>query len=172
MTGAVGLLKLLASGAAALTRSAGRPAPKAEGGFASLLDRARSGSLSSGLGVTVDELAGVELTPEQLARLADAADRAQAQGAQRALVLIDGQALTLDVAVREITGKADFSPGKVLTGIDAVVHVPPAGATVDSTGVSVTGPPAVLPLPGADAGLNPSLMKLLRREPSGPARVH
>lgn len=168
MTVAAGLLKLLSSTALGRSSAAQRPQPTEPSGFASLLDRARSGSLSSGLGVTIDEFAGIELSADQLARLADAADRAQAQGAQRALVLIDGQALTMDVALREVTGRADISGGRVLTGIDAVVSVPPAGAAPDPLGrANADQAPGVLPLPRADAAaVNPSLLKLLRRDPA------
>jgi hypothetical protein len=153
--GPVELLRLLASTGHAGGRG---PSPAAEpggaNGFAALLARAERGEVSSGLPVTIARGAGVELTLDQLSRLAAAADRAEARGATRALVLIDGLALRLDVGVRQVTGVADLGSGDVLTGIDAVIRVPspePPGGAV-----------APVPLPRADAAaMNPSLARVL-----------
>lgn len=106
----------------------------ADSGFAELLAKAREGEISSGLPVTLAPGAEVELTESQLARVAKAADRAEAQGATRALLLIDGVALTLDVGVRQVTGSVDMNTGMV-TGIDAVLSAPPE-ATPASQGFS------------------------------------
>lgn len=130
----------------------GRPAPAstpahvADGaGFAAMLTGARQGELSSGLPVRVAKSANVTLSDEQLSRLAVAADRAQAQGATRALVFIDGMALRLDVSMREVTGAAQVKGGAVLTGIDAVISVPPAPGTATPPDADMTpgvlGPP-------------------------------
>jgi hypothetical protein len=148
------LLKLLAS----VPNATSRPAPPKAGEgteFRSLLERAQRGEVSSGLPVTIAPGAAVTLSENQLTRLGDAADRAEAQGASRALVLIDGLALRLDVGVREVTGAAEIKADTVLTGIDAVISV---GSGGDSAS---TGP---IPLPRAGAGpLNPSLLDLLAR---------
>ncbi|MCW5775123.1 MAG: hypothetical protein KIS87_01580 [Phycisphaeraceae bacterium] len=101
--------------------------PSAGSEFAALLASAQSGELQTGLEVTVARGAGVQLSPSQLERLAVAADRAHAEGASRALVLIDGMALELDVLSRTITGGVDLEAEGVLTGIDAVVRVGAAG---------------------------------------------
>jgi hypothetical protein len=108
--------------------------------------------------VTIDKTAPVRLTTDQLQRVALATDQAEAQGATRALVLIDGQALRLDVLDRRITGSADLSAAGVLTGLDAVVSVPGVG----QTGAAPVGP-SVLPLPRSGI-VSPSLLRAL----SGP----
>ncbi|MCC6676955.1 MAG: hypothetical protein IT436_07415 [Phycisphaerales bacterium] len=89
--------------------------------FAELLGKAADGQITSGLPVTVAKGAGVNLSADQLVRIGSAADRAQAAGADRAVVLIDGAALKLDVATRTITGPADLSPGATHGDIDALV---------------------------------------------------
>ncbi len=76
----------------------------------------------------------VELTQEQMARIAEAADRAEAEGASSAVVMIDGMALELDVMLRTIRSVVDQESG-LKTGIDAVVY---AGNTPESK--PVTGP--------------------------------
>lgn len=120
----VQLLRLLAGGHAA-GDVAGSPRRGPEPtGFAELLRLAREGEIASGLPVMVPEDAGVTLTESQLARLAAATDRAQAAGAQTALVLIDGMALTLDVGARRIIGRAEFGSDGVLASVDAVIRVP------------------------------------------------
>ena len=118
------LLRSLASG----IRPGGNAAPTPPAGlaFESLLARARAGELTTGAPVKVTRSAGVNLTDEQLARLSIAADRAEAQGATRALVLIDGMALSLDVGVRTITDAIDMAAPAVHQGFDGVVTVPPA----------------------------------------------
>lgn len=155
MTGTpLDLLQLLAAGAQGVRRAAGLTPGQVEGAdFASLLKRAGEGGLASGREVTIDERAGVQLTPDQLARIGAAADTAEAQGATRAVVLIDGMALRLDVTLREVTGSADLSGGGVLTGLDSLVSVPPVGGAEAAQ---------VVPLPNArGAGLNPSLLQAL-----------
>jgi hypothetical protein len=162
------LLRLLGSG---VTPGAERPAAQtgAAGGadFASLLTKARSGEVSSGRPVTIGRGAGIKLSEEQLAKIASVADRAEAQGATRALVLIDGMALKLDITLREITGRADLGSGGVLTGVDAVVSVPGAAGPAGRHG---GGPAAGAVLPNAGAGWgNGSLLKSLAG-PGGPVR--
>ncbi len=121
---AVQLLRALGSG----IRPAGGEQPAAgAASFAEMLESAKAGTVSSGLAVEVAPDAGVNLTNDQLARVAQAADRAEASGAHRALVEIDGQRLMLDVASRTVTGHAAEGPGGVVTGVDAVIRVPDAG---------------------------------------------
>jgi hypothetical protein len=146
------LLKLLSPAAPG---PAGLPPERVEGAdFATLLTQARAGEVASGLPVK-NAARGLELSEDQLRRLALAADRAEAQGATRALVLIDGLTLKLDITMREITGSADLKSGNILTGIDAVINMQSPGAE----------PPQVLPLPRNSAGLgNASLLKLLAEQ--------
>ena len=121
--------------------------------FASLLSKATSGSApASGLPVTVSPRSGVTLSDDQLARFSQAADQAQAQGVTNALVFMDGQAYTLNVQSRQVTGKADLSKAAV-TGIDGVVGVPDVSAA-DQTDT-------VLSLPHAPFDGGSSLSKLL-----------
>lgn len=100
------------------------PAPADGLSFESLLSKARAGEVATGAPITVSRGAGVNLTDDQLARLSLAADRAEAQGATKALVLIDGMALSLDVGVRTITGAVDLASSAVHQGFDGVVTVP------------------------------------------------
>jgi hypothetical protein len=138
-----------------------KPADLEAGNFQALLRRAEAGDVASGREVSVARDAALNLAPEQIARLSVAADRAEAAGAHHALVLIDGQALRLDVDRRQITGKADLGSGLVLTDIDAVVSVP--GAAASAAG-GEAGAPRILPMPQPSSGaLNPSLLEILSR---------
>lgn len=152
------LLKLLGSG----SRPGLAPAPSAAAAapgvdFGSLLKQAREGTLASGRSVTVAKGAGVNLSAEQLARLSAAADKAEAQGATGALVLIDGMALKLNLTTREVTGRADLNSGAVLTGVDSVVSLP---STAGSSGAAAGAAPVPLPKAGAGWG-NASLLQTL-----------
>lgn len=109
----------------------------AGGDFAHLLDMARSGKLGDNEPATIAEGAGVKLSEDQLRRVGQAVDRAKAQGAAQALVLIDGMALKVDVLTREVKGSADLDGG--VTGVDAVINVPSAtrpGSLLDALGGS------------------------------------
>lgn len=143
---AADLLKALGSravpGLAPVSSLASAAAQTRLGGldFARMLEQARGGSLASGRQVTLGKGAGVELTDDQIKRISVAADIAEAQGATRALVMIDGMAIKLDVSMREVTGAVDMKKAGVLTGIDAVIDVPStdsadgAGKAVAPTG--------------------------------------
>ena len=153
-TGANELLRALGGGMrpAALRPAGAAPmgAPSSPGavGFAELLSMARAGQVSSNLPVTVAKGADVNLSDEQLRRVGVAMDRAEAAGATRALVLIDGVALRVDVGVRQITGQASLDPGMALSGIDGVVAAPVAGGSEASV--------------GAAPGVNEALLRALR----------
>jgi len=125
-------------------------------GFEQLLSAAQAGTVSSGLPVRVASQAGVSLSTSQLSRLSGAADQAEAAGASRAVVMIDGMALTMDVGLRTITGQADMSSTKVLSGVDAVV-------TVANDAGQVPGQ-VPLPSPGAQ---NASLLNILAARKPG-----
>lgn len=135
MTNAIDLLRSLGLGSQP-AGSATSAAPVGGMSFSDLLSKATEGEFSTGLEVTLASGANVELTSEQLQRLAKVADSAEAQGASRVLVLMDGQALTMDVGVRQITGTADMNG--VVTGIDAVVAAPGSGVNAAQP---VIGPP-------------------------------
>jgi hypothetical protein len=119
------LLRLL--GGQAVPGLASAPAqahPSGSLDFARLLEQAKAGALASGREVTMARNAGVTLSDEQMKRLSAAADLAESQGATRALVMMDGLALKLDIGMREITGVVDLKRSACLTGIDAVIQVP------------------------------------------------
>lgn len=147
------LLRLLgampSAGASAGTRSAGVDSAD----FRALLDQARAGQVSSGAQVRVGKDAGVALDDEQLQRLAQAADIAEANGVGRAVFLIDGLAVTMDVATRTITGIATADKTSVLADMDAVVTV----ASKDAP-----APPLIAAAP-TSAGINPTLIEALAR---------
>jgi hypothetical protein len=107
--------------------------------------------------VRIAQGSGVTLTEAQLERVQKAADVAEAHGATRAVLLIDGEELMLDVGAREITGRADLGGlegrGGMVTGIDAVIRVP---------GTDEGGSMAVLPPPPM-GGLEPTLLSALAR---------
>ncbi|MBM4108078.1 MAG: hypothetical protein FJ255_04610 [Phycisphaerae bacterium] len=145
-TGPIDLLRSLASGTRGPERAASPQGPKT---FERMLELARNAELSSGAPVRLSPMAGVELTEPQLARLAEAADRLEASGATRALVVIDGRALSLDVATRTVTGSVRVEPGKPLVGFDAVLHLPEAHAVA----APVVPPPA--------GATNPSLARII-----------
>jgi hypothetical protein len=160
-----GLMQLLGpSGTQGVSAAGGatlNPAQVAGADFTSLLQQARTGGMSSGRAVTVSSASGVKLSLDQLQRVADAADRAEAQGATRALVLIDGMALRVDLTARQVTNAVDLSKPGVTTGIDSIVSVP---------SVQQHSGAAVMPLPRGNAALgNPSLLKALAGAKAGTA---
>jgi len=161
---AVSLLRALGGGARPLGISgAGAATGTARSGtaagvpFADLLARAQTGEVASALPVTVTNGAGVNLSEDQLQRLSVAADRAEASGATRALVLIDGMALRLDVGVRQITGTAELGAGAALSGIDGVVRAPESADSGANESISVGVPRSGAP------GLNATLLRALAR---------
>ncbi|MEQ8769931.1 MAG: hypothetical protein RIB60_05420 [Phycisphaerales bacterium] len=97
------------------TRAAGGP------GFADLLHAARSGAVSSGLPVEIESALGLELSDEQRARLELAADRATSEGAERAVVVLDGKALVLDVEARRVIDAKDLDELGAIPNVDAVI---------------------------------------------------
>lgn len=122
--------------------------------FDSLLQLVAHGELSSGRSVECDCELSDPLDDDQLARLADAADRAEAAGAQRAVMVIDGRAVIMNVPDRVIDTEIS-APGsaKVFGDIDAAVNVPRA----DEGPVEV-----LLPFPGGGA-VSPSVAREMER---------
>ena len=176
-TGASELLRSLGAGLRpAGIDAAGKTSGPARAGsgamFADLLASARAGEISSGAPVTIAKGAGVELSEDQLRRLSIAVDRAEASGATRALVMIDGMALRVDVGVRQVTGRAELAPGAALSGIDGIVQAPDAEAGLPVAAGSGPGVPAVAgqSVPGSSSGLlglNPSLIRALSARAGG-----
>ncbi|MEK6701258.1 MAG: hypothetical protein AABZ53_03275 [Planctomycetota bacterium] len=164
MNSGIDLLRMLSGGdgRAAATGALGR-SPLTQGGvggasFAELLGKARDGQVHSELPVQVSPGSGIDLSPEQLERLAQIADRAEASGASRVLVNIDDTWVRLDVGVRQVTGAAELTPGEIVGGIDAVVTAPPAPGTQSAGTIGV---------PNATLGMNSSLIDALERAAIG-----
>jgi hypothetical protein len=167
---ALNLLRGLASGVLpggveTARKNGNTPADISSASFSQLFKSiSRSGS---GLPVSIAAGTGLELSSEQLSRIALAADKAQAQGASRALVMIDGQALQLDVGVRQVTGKVDLNSTDVLSGIDTVVWAGgSSGGAKDGTAAS--GGPSSLRFKELN-GWNPSLLRVLSDGSAGTA---
>ncbi len=140
---AASLLKLLGSG----VRPDGATPIQLRGGvdpgidFAELLRKAESGEIGSGRPVRIAPGVDLSLSEAQLDRLAKAADAAEAAGASRALTMLDGQALVLDIDSRTVQGAIDSLAEKVgdhevLTGVDAALIVSEEGS-----GGAPAGPP-------------------------------
>jgi hypothetical protein len=115
------LLKLLSSGVrpAGVEPQGAARGPGGELGFAHLLRQARSGAAQSGLPVALDTSIGLELDASGHDRLSRAVDQLQASGAQRGVVLIEGRALLVDVATRQVTGVVSSDSG--VLDVDGVV---------------------------------------------------
>ena len=153
LLGALG--SMIRPGGASAVPTAGASSPIGpDGDFANALARAESGDLTSNAPIKIAKGLDLKLSEGQLARLSGVADRAEAQGAGRAIVLIDGQALTLDVASRTITGRADINSTQIHAGTDAVITVAPENSQPSA---ALLGPPSA----GAATLANPSLLKSL-----------
>jgi len=116
--------------------------------FAELLAGKASGKLSSDRGVNIRPESGVQLNTDQMARVANAMDQAEAAGAQHALVMIDGMALKVDVGVRQVLSQVDMKQSAVMSGIDTVVQAGNHTASAQKP---------TMP----SAGFHPSLAKIL-----------
>lgn len=123
MIGSVDLLRKLGSGV--------RPDGNAEASppntsaierepFQGLLLRARAGELASGRDVRMAAGGDVEFDQEMMSRLSEAADAAQAAGAERLLAWVDGRVVGVDLGAREARA-IDRADGEILTGFDAAV---------------------------------------------------
>lgn len=111
------------SGAAPLGK-----APLEGADFATLLQRVERGETSSKRPVEIAPDAKVELSDDQHAQLSDLIDRAEAAGAARILVQLDGANLLVDVQTRTI--ERIIEPGAIeplLTGIDATAILDTSG---------------------------------------------
>jgi len=133
------MLRSLLTGRTATPGPNGSAASSSAGvDFAAMLSSARSGEVTSTR--PVQAAAGVEkaLTPEQLRRIGVAADRAESAGMTSAVVLIDGQAVKLDVLGRQVEAVVD--PRAVaLTGVDGVLAAPPSSLAEQVSGQSGLG---------------------------------
>lgn len=141
-----------------------RPVGVESADFASLLDDVHAGKMNSARPLSVATGANVELSSDQMQRLAVAADAAEAAGAQRLLAMIDGQGVTIDVDSRTITGSTDALKGRVVTDVDAFIVVPdgsPAALKSLFASSPEAGPRKIAATPGLDSVRNESLASLI-----------
>lgn len=141
-----------------------QPAGVESADFASLLDDVHAGKMASARPLSIASGAGVELSSDQMQRLAVAADAAEAAGAGRLLAMIDGQGVTIDVASRTITGGVEGLKGRVVTDVDAFIVVPdgsPNALRSLFASSPEAGPHKVAATPGLDAVRNDSLATLI-----------
>lgn len=137
---ATNLLKMLGSSGGAPMLAPGARAGKPDVGtadFKELLGLAQKGEMDTGRAVSIDPGLNIDLTPDQVKALSAAADQAEAAGLNRALVMIGGRGLVLDVASRAVTAAADMGTPGVLSQIDGVVS---AQGREGDRGVTLTPP--------------------------------
>ncbi len=130
-------VKWLARLASGVRPDSGAPvAPADHDAFTSLLRRARRGELRSARRVVISRRLDLSLSEDQVERLSAAADAAEAAGSRRALALIDGRAVALDVPARTIDHAHDAGDApSVLTDIDAVCIAPAASESGAGDGI-------------------------------------
>lgn len=165
----VELLRALGGAAPSGATTPTRVADRTQGAFDRLLGLAAGGGIGSGVSqpVTVAPDLGLELSAEQMQRLGEAADRAEASGAKTALVALDGVLVKLDVAERSVTQRVETMSGDVIAGIDAFVDARTPGSGPSGLGAVGSGPESTSPvgvllgLLGSAAGLNPTMARAI-----------
>jgi hypothetical protein len=111
--------------------------------FATLLGRARAGSIESGR-LPVQRSAGEELAIDAAPRIARALDMLEARGFRRAAVLYGQRLFIADVATRTLESEVLAQEGPMPLAVDAAVRVP----TPEEEGPSsVPGPPNAVQVP-------------------------
>jgi len=113
--------------------------------FASLLNRARKGGVSSGrevsLANSLRDNPNVKLSAEDIGKLSAAADILEAAGSIRAMVVLNGTPYELDVGGRTITSILDTNNSQIISGIDAFIDLDNAGFGASSNTASITSTP-------------------------------
>jgi flagellar operon protein len=109
-------------GATAPAQPAKPTAPKPGPSFADALDRA-SGVKFSGHALQRVERRGIDTSPQTLARLDGAVQRAAAKGARESVVLVDGTAFVVSVRNKTVITAVDAQSMRehVFTNIDSAV---------------------------------------------------
>ena len=106
--------------------------------FNELLSLASKGSVHSGRQVDCSCDVNEPLESDQIDRLSAAADRAEASGAQKALMLIDGRGFIMNVAQRSIEAELSVEhQTSIFKNVDTAIYVPAEGETPQS----ILGPP-------------------------------
>jgi hypothetical protein len=119
------LLSLVGLGSRLLGLGGGEQAAPAAG-FDEALAAAQDGDLDSGRAIVSGPELGVDLSSDQLQRLAHATDVAEAQGATSAAVLIDGMVIRVDVESRTAVASAP-AESALMADVDVVVSAAPSG---------------------------------------------
>jgi len=126
------MLRRLAGGVRPVAQQATWPpdAPPAAGSpsFESLLAEVRSGKVRSSRDVRAASGLELDLGAPERERLSIAVDAAEAAGAKKVLVLLDGRALSVNVPERSIDACEPLDSARVVTGIDGVVVAPDVAA--------------------------------------------
>jgi hypothetical protein len=138
----------------AAARSAQPAAPISGTPFDELLEEARTGAATGASPVKLAKGLDLKLNEDQLARVAAAVDLAQANGAGRVMVLVDGRALQVDVGTRTILGEVTGAKTASMPGVDAVVNAPASKEALDAAAQSrPVPPPSASPLNVANTAL-------------------
>ena len=98
-------------------------APLEQQNFAQLLSAVSQGQVRSGRQVDVACELHPPLAAKDMERLAAAGDMAEASGSRRALMMIDGRGLVMDVASRTIVGELSASESARMFGVDSTMYV-------------------------------------------------
>ncbi|MCA9289996.1 MAG: hypothetical protein KDA25_02645 [Phycisphaerales bacterium] len=129
---------------AAPARSGGPATPIERQSFDQLLTLVSHGSVSSGRQVRLEFEADPPFEAEQMERMGAAADVAAASGAARALLLVDGRGVVLDVAERVLAQELRAGGTSPLVALDAAVHV---SGPDDPVASGPTPPPGLRRMP-------------------------
>lgn len=106
--------------------------------FNELLSLASKGSIHSGRQVNCNCDVNEPLESEQIDRLSAAADRAEATGAQKVLMLMDGRGFVMDISQRTIEAELSVEhQASIFKNIDTAIYVP----ADDEHPQSTLGPP-------------------------------
>lgn len=130
------LLRVLGSGVVPTDRTPTAPDARRLD-FARLLDQARAGQIRSGMQVTVDPQIDVAFDADELERLSQAADLAEAQGVDRVLVVRGDERLVLDVQRRTLAAEASTRDGQLHTDFGGVFELPTSDAEKDSGALGI-----------------------------------
>lgn len=117
---------------------AGAATPIDQQSFDQLLTQASRGGIVSGRQVEVGCDMHPPLDASQLERLTSAADQAEASGSKRALMLIDGRAVVLDVSSRTIEAEVSSQSAASMYSVDSAIRVA-SDSDSDSTPLKYPG---------------------------------
>lgn len=114
--------------------------------FDELLTLVSDGRVRSDRGLTLTFETDEELTDEQMSRLAIAADVAEESGARRALMLIDGRGIVLDVKDRRLVSELTDDEASHLAQLDAAVYVTEGSGGIGSGELKLPGDGLIPPV--------------------------